>query len=394
MGHWINRREFLKLFGLGSMVFVTGVGKQSFGAGKPLAQGGFYFVQLSDTHIGFNDPTVNPDFVGTLKKAVAMVNDLEHQPDFIIFTGDLSHTTDDPKERRARMNEFKGIIDQLKVRNIKFMPGEHDAGLDRGEAFQELFGKTHYAFEHKGAHFIAIDNVSDPTSSIGDDQLQWFGGELKKLRKTDRIVVFTHRPLFSLYPQWDWWTRDGQKAIDLLQPYKNVVVFYGHIHQEHHSMSGHIPFHAAKGMMFPLPAPGSQPKRAPVPWDPAMPYKGIGFREVEAKTVKADYTIVEYPIAAQKGSAGQVIKITAKKFEYNPREITLKKGVPVTLELTSLDRLHGFNCPDLGIRGDINPGAVTRISFTPQKTGNFTFFCDNFCGEGHEGMNGTFKVVE
>jgi 3',5'-cyclic AMP phosphodiesterase CpdA len=194
------------------------------------------------------------------------------------------------------MAEARSIISELKVKNIKFMPGEHDAGLDNGEAFQEFFGATHYTFDHKGVHFIVVDNVSDPTSSITDPQLQWLSAELKKLDKDSRIVVFTHRPLFDLYPQWDWWTRDGAKALDLLMPYKNVTVFYGHIHQENHHMTGHIPHHAAKGLMFPLPAPGSVPKRVPIPWDAAEPYKGLGYRSVEAKAETAEYTITEYPV--------------------------------------------------------------------------------------------------
>ena len=87
-------------------------------------------------------------------------------------------------------------------------------------------------------------------------------------------------------------------------------------------------------------------------------------------------------IAAQ-AKEPQVIKITAKKFAYNPAEITLKKGVPVVLEFTSLDRLHGFKCPALGIRTDIKPGQVAKVPVTPQKVGNFEFHCDNFCGSGH-----------
>ena len=90
----------------------------------------------------------------------------------------------------------------------------------------------------------------------------------------------------------------------------------------------------------------------------------------------------------------QVIQITAKRFEYSPKEITLKKGVPVVLEFTSLDRLHGFNCPGLGIRLDIRPGKVNTLRFTPDKAGTFPFHCDNFCGSGHEGMRGTIIVTE
>jgi cytochrome c oxidase subunit II len=92
--------------------------------------------------------------------------------------------------------------------------------------------------------------------------------------------------------------------------------------------------------------------------------------------------------------AGQVIKITAKRYEYNPSTITVKKGAPVVLEFTSLDRLHGFNCPALGIRTDIAPGKVTTLRFIPQKTGTFPFHCDIFCGSGHEGMTGTIVVTE
>jgi len=92
--------------------------------------------------------------------------------------------------------------------------------------------------------------------------------------------------------------------------------------------------------------------------------------------------------------SGQVIKISAKKFEYSPAEIRVKKGVPVVLELTSQDRHHGFNCPPLGIRADILPGQINKVSFTPQQSGTFVFFCDVFCGEGHEDMSGKIIVEE
>ena len=150
------------------------------------------------------------------------------------------------------------------------MPGEHDASLDKGEAFKEFFGATHYTFDHKGVHFIALDNVSDPAAKLGDEQLAWLAADLKQRKTDDRIVVLTHRPLFDLKPDWDWTTADGAKAIELLMPYQNVVVFYGHIHQENHHMTGHIAHHAAKSLIFPLPAPGSQPKRTPLPYDAAL----------------------------------------------------------------------------------------------------------------------------
>src|SRR3954468_391909 len=288
----ISRRQFLKLTSLGSVGVVVGSALPGVVLGH--GEDDFYFVQLSDTHWGF-EGAPNPDAKGTLRKAVAAVNALEQQPDFVVFTGDLTHTTDNPVERRRRMAEFKEIVSQLKAKTVRFMPGEHDASLDQGKAFKEFFGATNYTFDHKGVHFIALDNVSDPRAAIGDDQLAWLAADLAQQKSDSPIVVLTHRPLFDLAPQWDWATRDGAKAVSLLMPYRNVVVFYGHIHQEHHHTTGHIAHHAAKGLMFPLPAVGSQPNRAPLPWDPAEPYKGLGFRSVDVDK-PAGFKLSEYPV--------------------------------------------------------------------------------------------------
>jgi len=101
-----------------------------------------------------------------------------------------------------------------------------------------------------------------------------------------------------------------------------------------------------------------------------------------------------FATAASRTEAGgqTVVKLTAKKFEYTPAQITVKKGVPVTLEITAEDTKHGFNLPDFKVRADLKPGAVTRVSFTPDKTGSFTFSCDVFCGSGHEDMSATLVV--
>src|SRR3954462_11023852 len=155
----INRRQFLQLAGIGGVG--GGVASALPGAAHAAGQDDFYFVQLSDTHWGFEWPP-NPDAKGTLRIEVASVNALGQQPDFIVFTGDLTHTTDNPAERRRRMAEFKEIVAALRVKNVRFMPGEYDASLDTGKAFKEFFGSTSYPSDHKGVHFIALDNVSDP----------------------------------------------------------------------------------------------------------------------------------------------------------------------------------------------------------------------------------------
>jgi hypothetical protein len=206
------------------------------------------------------------------------------------------------------MREFKQIISKLKVKTLYLMPGEHDAGLDYGLAYTEVFGPTHYAFQHKGVSFFVLDNVSDPRGQLGDQQLAWLKTQLAGLAPNARIVVFTHRPLFDLKPDWDWFTRDGSKAIDLLTPFQNVTVFYGHIHQENHHMTGHIAHHSAKSLIFPLPSPdtpgpggeaaaeGIGPKRKPLPWNGAQPFSGLGFRGVQADVSPVRYDLVEYPV--------------------------------------------------------------------------------------------------
>ena len=90
----------------------------------------------------------------------------------------------------------------------------------------------------------------------------------------------------------------------------------------------------------------------------------------------------------------RVIHITAKKFDFSPDSITLKKGEPVVFEISSADREHGFNLRAFGVRANISPGKVSRIRFTPDKSGKFTFSCDVFCGDGHEEMTGTVIVTE
>ena len=259
----VNRRTFLKIAGFGGVVFASRLAR---GAAAYASQDEFFFVQLSDTHWGYQG-AANPDALVTLPKAVAAVNALDPQPDFIVFTGDLTHTTDDAAERRRRLAKFREIAGGLKNRTVRFMPGEHDASLDRGEAYREFFGATYYTFEHKGVHFIALDNVSDPAARIGEEQLAWLKADLNK-----------------------------QGRDELLMPHRNVTVFYGHIHQEHHYKTAHIEHHAARSLIFPLPAPGSAPKREPLKWDAAQPYRGLGFRQVEAEAEPVEYKISEFPV--------------------------------------------------------------------------------------------------
>ena len=118
-----------------------------------------------------------------------------------------------------------------------------------------------------------------------------------------------------------------------------------------------------------------------------------GLRIAATIAVLAAGSLVTY-VAAQAAPRAKVIKVVAKRFDYAPSHLTLKKGVPVVLELTTRDVFMGFNLPDFKVRADIVPEKVTRVTFVPDKTGTFTFLCDVFCGTGHEQMQGTITVVD
>jgi len=105
--------------------------------------------------------------------------------------------------------------------------------------------------------------------------------------------------------------------------------------------------------------------------------------------------VLGYAVAGRADEpAARIIKVSAKRFVFVPNQLTLKKGETVEIELGSEDVPMGFSAPDFALRSDIIPGQTTRVKFTPQKVGTYTFLCDIFCGSGHESMDGTLTVVE
>ena len=355
---------------------------------------GFSFVQVTDTRIGFSDPKVNPDPEGTLAKVVAAINNLSPQPDFVVFTGNLTQTTADPAERRARMKKFAAIVSGLKVKDVKYLPGEDDAALDGGATFKEMFGPAYYAFEHKGVHFFAIDNASDPTGSAGAEQINWLNAEAKQLDKNTRVMILAHRPLFDLYPEWGWWTMDAEEVRAAFKPFKRVIALYGDIGQLHQAMVGNITFYSERGTMYPSPAPGSADKNVPVAWDAADPYKDLGFKKIEVDP-DGSYALTECTIFGQEIMTGlPVITVIAKKSELSPALIVLKKSQPAALQLASLDVRHAFNSPDLGIKADLPPGGVAVLKVLPAKTGKFPLICDVYIGDKPMSISGTIEVED
>jgi len=288
-----DRRRFLKVAGTalgagalyqvgamagtdaGGRVLMEGLGKR---AGEKVTP--FSFVQLSDTHVGFQGPP-NPLGSKAFEQAVAEVNGLAVAPDLILFTGDLTHDSEEPGVPAARMKRFQEIAAGLKVRNIKYVPGEHDAGLDGGELFRSVFGPSHYAFDHRGVHFVALDNVSQGKPVVGGDQLAWLKKDLARFDPATPIIVFTHRPLFDLKPEWEWYTGDGDEVMNVLAPYLNVTVLYGHIHRAHSMEGGHARHLAVPSLTFAFPDPEKVEDKKPMPFDKAAPFRNLGLRRLE-----------------------------------------------------------------------------------------------------------------
>jgi hypothetical protein len=300
----LERRDLLKLLSVGSVVSASGLlgcaepptPATPPGAPPALRLRDFSFLQLSDTHFGYEGPA-NPEASHTLIDAVSTINASPLEPDFVVFTGDLTHMTDELGVRRRRLKEFERIAADLKVKHRFYLPGEHDAAPDGGAAFREVFGATYGAFDHAGIHFVRLDNVST-NASVGDEQLAWLASDLSGLSRRTPLVLFAHRPLFKLFPSWDWSTRDGERVLELVQGFDAVTVFYGHIHQEHHvTTAGGVKHHAARSLIFPLPGPGSVPKKAPLPWDAESRDHGLGYRAVAEAHGTASLT--ELPVALQ-----------------------------------------------------------------------------------------------
>jgi predicted phosphodiesterase len=271
----------------------------------------FSFMQLSDTHVGFSGP---PDPLGTkaFENAVATINGLKKRPELVIITGDLTHGADSPDEHAKRYKLFKEISSKIGGAQIKVVPGENDAGLDGGDMFREFMGPMHYSFDYRGVHFVALDNVSAGKPIVGADQIAWMKSDLARFPQTAPIVVFTHRPLFDLKPEWDWHTNDGDEVMNALAPYENVTVLYGHIHREHFHQEGNAKLYAARSLIFAFSDPDTAPAKKPLPFDNAQPFKNLGIRAVKGSQGGRDLRIedVELTMNEYSGTVGmdQILK--------------------------------------------------------------------------------------
>jgi 3',5'-cyclic AMP phosphodiesterase CpdA len=254
------------------------------------APASFTFAQFSDPHVGFQGP---PDPLGTkaFENAVDLINRNGQRPDFVLFTGDLTHDAPNDAVHAKRMELFKSIAGRINTSALHTVPGENDAALDGGVLYREHFGESHYSFDHKGVHFVALDNVSRGRPEVGPDQLAWLKADIARFPKTAPIVVFTHRPLFDLKPEWEWFTADGDDVLNVLAPYENVTVLYGHIHRHHIQQNGRVRHYAARSLIFAFNDPATNEDKKPLPFDKDDPFKELGIRTVGDSSDRAQLAV-------------------------------------------------------------------------------------------------------
>ena len=244
----------------------------------------FRFAQISDTHIGFKGQA-NGDPTASLREVVERINALQPAPAFVLHTGDLTHG-----QKAGAFDTIAEILKGLKTERVFYLPGEHDVFLDGGKEYLERYGKGTVggrgwqSFDYKGTHFVGLVNVlkykGEGMGALGEDQIEWLAKDLAPLGSSTPVVVFSHVPLWAVYPQWGWTTEDAGRALEHLKRFGSVTVLNGHIHQVMQKVEGAVMFHTAMSTAFPQPAPGSAPSPGPMKIPEADARRMIGAADV------------------------------------------------------------------------------------------------------------------
>ena len=301
-----GRRQILKCMawaGTGALWTMSGGVASSILVDEAIAAPakGFSFVQVSDSHIGFEKPA-NPDARATFREAVAKIKALPDKPDFIVHTGDISQLSK-PQE----FDDADQIIGEAGV-PVFHIPGEHDM-LDEGngKAYLDRYGKGSagdgwFSFDHKGVHFVGLINVKELQAGgmgrLGADQLAWLQKDLSGRSSSTPVVVLGHIPLWTLYQPWGWGTEDSEQALAMLRRFGSVTVLNGHIHQVAQKVEGNITFHTARSTAFPQPAPGTAPAPGPMLVPAGQLRSVLGVRTATFVSKQTPIALIDAPLAS------------------------------------------------------------------------------------------------
>jgi 3',5'-cyclic AMP phosphodiesterase CpdA len=259
---------------------------------------GLTFLQISDSHIGFEKPA-NPNARGTLEEAVGKINAMPVKPAFMLHTGDISHLS-----KPVEFDDADRIIGQTRL-DVHYVPGEHDFLDEERKLYLERYGRGTqgagwYSFDADGVHFIALVNVVDLKAgglgNLGADQLAWLAADVKGRSASTPIVVFAHIPLWTVYPEWGWGTEDGARALELLKRFGSVTVLNGHIHQVMQKVEGSVAFHTARSTAFPQPAPGTASSPGPMKVPDDKLRSVLGVASIDFVQGKERLAIIDTPL--------------------------------------------------------------------------------------------------
>ena len=265
------------------------------------APAGFSFVQVSDSHLGFDKPA-NPDTAGTFNEALKQVAAVPGDPAFLIHTGDITHLS-----KPGQFDLAAQLLSTVKLRSYT-VPGEHDVLEDDNKSWISRYGKQEgakgdgwYSFDAGGVHFIGLVNVmnlqGNGLGALGSDQLEWLEKDLQGLSASTPVVLFAHVPLWTVYADWGWGTADGAQALRYLRKFGSVTVLNGHIHQVMQKVEGHVAFHTARSTAFPQPAPGTAKGPGPMAVPPGQLRDYLGITRVSLVASNAPLAIVDTPLA-------------------------------------------------------------------------------------------------
>ena len=302
----VTRRQALECMiwaGTGVLWTMAGgvpVSRAFLGRAEAAETSGFSFLQISDSHVGFNKPA-NPHALDTLNEAIGKVKALPSKPAFMLHTGDITHL--------SKAEEFDNASQSIGAAglDVHYVPGEHDlVDPDNGKAYLDRYGKGTkgagwYSFDQSGAHFIGLVNVvgmkPGGMGSLGPEQLAWLADDLKALSDSTPVVVFAHIPLWAVYPQWGWGTDDASQALALLKRFGSVTVLNGHIHQLMQKVEGNVAFYTARSTAFPQPEPGKASSPGPMVV-PAEKLRGLlGVRSVVYAPGRASLAVTDTALA-------------------------------------------------------------------------------------------------
>ncbi|WP_163751856.1 metallophosphoesterase family protein [Mycolicibacterium helvum] len=239
------------------------------------------FAQVSDSHIGFNG-TANPDVVGSFERAIHQINNLGYTPDFVIHTGDLTHLA-----TPAQFDQVNQMMGGLITPHVFTVPGEHDSVDDAGQKYRAVFGAGTrgdgwYSFDIAGVHVIGLVNTLNLKNlgHLGTDQLEFIEKDVAPLPSDTPIIVFSHIPLFAMYPAWGWGTDDATQALSYLRRFSSVTCLNGHVHQLFSKTEDNVTFYSGTTTAYPLPHPGDGPAPKPLTVPAGKLHDALGIREV------------------------------------------------------------------------------------------------------------------